>query len=82
MGIIEKITTWGKRVLEEEPVEMLQRGYVKFFQDKAGEWRFNILGNNHKVVAVSEGYSSKGNAFVGAKNVVYICRGRLTILRK
>lgn len=44
-------------------------GNMKFeiFKDKAGEWRFNLLANNWKVVCSSEGYTSKRNALNGIR---------------
>jgi uncharacterized protein YegP (UPF0339 family) len=44
-------------------------GYFHLFKDKKGEWRFNILASNFKVIAVSEGYYSKRNAQVGLRSL-------------
>jgi uncharacterized protein YegP (UPF0339 family) len=36
---------------------------VKFYQDKASEWRWNVVSSNGNTVAASsEGFSSKHNA--------------------
>jgi len=42
----------------------------EIFKDKAGEWRFNLLANNYKVVCSSEGYSSKRNALNGIECIM------------
>ena len=44
-------------------------GYFNLFKDKKGEWRFNILASNFKVIAVSEGYDSRRNAIGGIKSL-------------
>lgn len=39
------------------------------FQDKGGEWRFNLVAPNGEVIASSEGYSSKANCMNGIESV-------------
>lgn len=44
------------------------------FKDKAGKWRFRLKANNHKIVAASEAYESKGNAIKGTIAILTIFR--------
>ena len=44
-------------------------GKFKIFEDKKGEWRFNLVANNGKVIATSEGYKLKSGARRGVEAV-------------
>lgn len=35
---------------------------TEIFRDEAGEWRFRVLGENHEIVATSEGYTRPEDA--------------------
>lgn len=35
------------------------------YVDKAGEWRFKLVGANNEIIVSSEGYSSKRNCLYG-----------------
>ena len=39
------------------------------FEDKGGNWRFNLVAPNGEVIAMSEGYSSKANCMNGIESV-------------
>ena len=41
----------------------------EIFQDKSGEFRFRLKARNGKIVAVSEGYTSKAACLSGIKSV-------------
>ena len=40
------------------------------FKDKSGEWRFRLKARNNKIIATSEGYTSKRNAVIGINSVI------------
>ncbi|WP_127473068.1 YegP family protein [Microbacterium sulfonylureivorans] len=44
-------------------------GKFELFEDKGGQWRFNLLASNGQVIASSEGYSSKSAAKNGIESV-------------
>ena len=56
-------------------------GFFRLFKDRKGEWRFNLRSKNGKIIAVSEGYSSKRNverameavsrAFIGSQKIIW-----------
>ena len=48
-------------------------GKVKIFKDKKGEWRFNFVANNGKIVAVSEGYKQKVSIKTALNSIWEIC---------
>ena len=35
---------------------------TEIFRDERGEWRFRVKGNNHEIVATSEGYTRQADA--------------------
>ncbi len=39
------------------------------FEDKSGDWRFNLVAPNGEVIASSEGYTSKDNCLKGVESV-------------
>lgn len=41
----------------------------EIFEDKSGEYRFRLLAPNGKIIATSEGYSTKSNCKDGINNV-------------
>lgn len=41
----------------------------KFFQGKDGQFYFNIMGENNKVMATSEGYTRVADAYRGARDL-------------
>ena len=41
----------------------------EMYQDKAGEYRFRLLARNGEIIAVSEGYVSRGNCENGIDSV-------------
>jgi len=49
---------------------MKKMGKFKIFEDKRGEWRFNLVANNGKVIATSEGYKLKTGAEKGTDSVI------------
>lgn len=44
-------------------------GKFELFEDKGGQWRFNLLASNGQVIAASESYSSKSAAKDGIESV-------------
>ena len=44
------------------------------FKDKAGEWRFNLVADNGKIVCSSEGYKRKNSALNGIKCIKKIAK--------
>lgn len=48
-------------------------GKVKIFKDKRGEWRFNFVANNGKIVAISEGYKQKASIKIALNSIKDIC---------
>lgn len=44
-------------------------GKFELWQDKKGEWRFNLKAGNGEVIASSEGYSTKQAAKAGIRSV-------------
>lgn len=44
-------------------------GKFELFEDKLGEWRFNLVAGNGEVIAVSQGYTSEAGARNGIKSV-------------
>ena len=49
---------------------MKKMGKFKIFEDKRGEWRFNLIADNGKVIATSEGYKLKTGAEKGTDSVI------------
>ena len=43
---------------------------IEMYPDKRGEWRFRIVASNGKIIAASEGYTTKRNAKVGARGLI------------
>ncbi len=41
----------------------------EIYQDRKKEWRFRLRAPNSKIIAVSEGYTSKRNAVLGVEAV-------------
>jgi uncharacterized protein YegP (UPF0339 family) len=44
-------------------------GKFELFEDKSGEWRWNLKAKNGEIIATSEGYSSKQAAQKGITSV-------------
>jgi uncharacterized protein YegP (UPF0339 family) len=44
-------------------------GKFEVYQDKAGEYRFKLKAANGEIIAVSEGYTSKGSCMNGIESV-------------
>ena len=45
-------------------------GWLEIFEDARGQWRYLVKARNGEIVAVSEGYATKGNAVRGAADLV------------
>lgn len=41
----------------------------KVFQDRAGEYRWNLVARNGEVVCISEGYTTRYSAWQSAKRI-------------
>lgn len=52
------------------------------FKDAAGEWRWNLLAKNGRVVATSEGYKTRAGAVKGARAVQKAAPGATIVERK
>ena len=49
---------------------------IFYFQDAAGEWRWQLVAPNHRIIADGgEGYTRKSNVIRAAKNMVKGIRG-------
>ena len=44
-------------------------GKFEVYQDKKGEWRFQLKAGNGQVIATSEGYESKSGCMNGIESV-------------
>ncbi len=44
-------------------------GKFEIYKDKKGEFRWKLLADNHQIIAVGEGYSSKAGCKKGIKSV-------------
>jgi len=53
----------------EEGFELKKNPKFEMYQDKAGEYRFRLKARNGKVVATSEGYTTKANCENGIASV-------------
>lgn len=47
---------------------------VEYFKDKAGEWHYRIKGRNGEIMSTSEGYTRKGDAVRGFRDLVSVVR--------
>lgn len=43
----------------------------QIYRDRTGEFRWQLVAANNKIVAVGEGYSSKQGAIESAQNIKY-----------
>lgn len=57
-------------------------GKFDLFQDAAGEWRWNLVASNGRVVATSEGYKTKAGAQGGARAVQRAAANARVVQRK
>jgi uncharacterized protein YegP (UPF0339 family) len=48
----------------------MRKAKFEISKDKADEYRFRLVASNGKVVAVSEGYTTKAMCKVGARAVI------------
>lgn len=46
-----------------------------YFQDKAGKWRFRVVGRNGEKIVTSQGYASKSNAERGYRDLLEAMTG-------
>ena len=53
-------------------IEMVDARY-QIYEDKTGQYRFRLWAPNNKIVAVSEAYQTKENAFNGVHSVMKAC---------
>jgi len=47
----------------------ISSGYFEVYRDKGNQWRFRLKAPNHKIIAVSEAYTSKVGCLNGVKSV-------------
>ncbi|MFC6356643.1 YegP family protein [Luethyella okanaganae] len=47
----------------------IMAGKFELFQDKGGDWRFNLKAGNGEVIASSQGYNAKASALNGIDSV-------------
>ncbi len=52
-----------------EPVAAVKHPKFEVYTDKAGEFRFRLKARNGEIIAVSEGYKSKGSCLNGIESV-------------
>ena len=45
--------------------------HYEIFEDEAGEWRWRLRAANGEIIAQSEAYASRSNAFRGAKDAFW-----------
>ena len=61
-----------KAAIEDQTVESFQavtNPKFELYRDKAGEYRFRLRSRNGKIIAVSDGYSTKAAALSGLESV-------------
>lgn len=46
------------------------KGIIEYYRDVANQWRFRVKANNHKIIAVSEGYNSKQACMNGIRSLI------------
>lgn len=56
-------------IVEEIPESSTSGGYFEVYRGKDKQWRFRLKAANHKIIAVSEGYSSKTGCMNGIASV-------------
>jgi len=44
-------------------------GYFEVYRGKDGQWRFRLKAGNHRIIAVSEAYTSKAGCMNGIRSV-------------
>ncbi len=57
-------------------------GKYEVFQDKKGEWRFNLKASNGEIIAVSEGYSSKMACLKGIDSVMENANSEIDVIKE
>ena len=80
VGVQYSITSKGAKKLkldfseielpEDKMVESVSSGgYFEVYKGKDGQWRFRLKAANHRIIAVSEGYTSKAGCLKGVESV-------------
>jgi len=46
------------------------KGTIEMYKDVAMKWRFRVKANNHKIIAISEGYNSRQACLNGIRSLI------------
>jgi uncharacterized protein YegP (UPF0339 family) len=57
----------------------MKKGMFEIYKDTADEWRWRLKARNGKVIAVSEGYTSKAGCLNGVRSVQSTLTGQVYI---
>jgi len=55
--------------IESDPDVSVSGGYFEVYRGKDGQWRFRLKAGNHRIIAVSEAYTSKAGCMNGIRSV-------------
>jgi uncharacterized protein YegP (UPF0339 family) len=57
----------------------MKKGMFEIYEDSAYEWRWRLKARNSKIIAVSEGYTTKQGCLNGVKSVQSTLTGQVYI---